>query len=50
MKVMLERIDGELTDERPVPLTKDEVEKLIYFYKRLTQEMIDKLEGPLPIA
>jgi hypothetical protein len=50
MKVMLERIDGEFIDERIVHLTKEDVDVLKDFYKHLTQEILDRLEGPVPIA
>ena len=50
MKLMLEGIDGEFFGERVVSLTKESVEKLTDFCRQLTQEMIDKLEGPVPIA
>ena len=50
MKVMLEGIDGEFIDERIVSLTKDDVDKLTDFYRQLAQEVLDKLEGPVPIA
>jgi hypothetical protein len=50
MKVMLEGIDGEVFDERIVPLSKEDVETLTHFYQELTRKMIGKLEGPVPAA
>ena len=47
---MLEGINGEFFGERIVSLTNDNVDKLMDFYMQLAQEMIDKLEGPVPVA
>jgi hypothetical protein len=50
MKVMLEGINGEFLGERIISLSKDSVDKLTSFYKQLTQEMLDRLEGPVQVA